>query len=210
MNVLIFGATGRTGLYLTQIALLNGHTVTALVRNPEAFTLTHANLKAVQGDVLDLRTVSNVIKGQDAVLSAIGEGIDNATQVRSRGMRNVIAGMLHNEVKRVIAIAGTGILMADAQTMIKDLPTFPEMYRGVSDEHFLVFDTLRNSGLNWTLFCPPMIPDGAPDGNYITSVDVPPENMQTITTGNLAYAMIQALEKSQFVGKRVGITGVMA
>lgn len=206
MNLLIFGASGRTGLYLTEMSLSKGHQVTVMLRNPQNFSLTHPNLSVIQGDVLDLRSVSSAVKGKDAVLSAIGEGIDAATQVRSRGIRNIVASMIHHEVKRIIAIAGTAVLLADNQTMVKDLPAFPELYRPLAEEHFIVFDTLRSSGLQWTLFCPPMIPDGAPDGNYITSAEFPPENMQQITTGNLAHAMIQELENPQMTGKRVGIT----
>ncbi len=206
MNILLLGASGRTGLYLTEFALANGHQVTVMLRTPQNFSVSHQNLTVVQGDVLDLRAVSSAVKGKDAVLSAIGEGIDAGTQVRSRGIRNIVASMIHHEVKRIIAIAGTGVLMADAQTMIKDLPTFPEAYRPVSEEHFVALDTLRNSGLQWTLFCPPMIPDGKSDGQYSTSTDFPPANMQQITTGNLAHAMIQELENPQYIGKRVGIT----
>ena len=35
----IFGATGRTGLLLVQQALAKGHSVAAVVRNPEKFQL---------------------------------------------------------------------------------------------------------------------------------------------------------------------------
>ena len=35
----VFGATGRTGLVLVQQALAKGHSVTAVVRNPEKLQL---------------------------------------------------------------------------------------------------------------------------------------------------------------------------
>ena len=35
----IFGASGRTGVHLVQQALAKGHSVTAVVRNPEKFQL---------------------------------------------------------------------------------------------------------------------------------------------------------------------------
>lgn len=209
MNVIIFGGSGRTGLYLVNMALEQGYNVTVFLRNTQGFSITHPNLQLIQGDVLDLRIVSMAVKGQDAVISAIGEGIDAATKVRSRGSRNIVASMLHHQLNRIIAIAGTGVLNADASgNLIMNSPSFPEMYRLVAEEQFLVYDTLKNSGLQWTLYCPPYIPDGDPSGSFITSEDFAPENMQSITTGDLALSIIDTLKNNSFIGKRVGITNL--
>lgn len=47
MKIAVVGATGQTGQYLVNQALLQGHVVTALVRNPGKLTVTHENLKAI-------------------------------------------------------------------------------------------------------------------------------------------------------------------
>lgn len=72
MKLLIFGASGKTGRELVKQSLAQGHEVTALVRNPAKFSLTHQSLHVVQGDILRYETVESAMRGQDAVLSALG------------------------------------------------------------------------------------------------------------------------------------------
>lgn len=45
MKIAVLGATGQTGQELVHQALQQGHTVTAIVRNPAKLTVTHDNLK---------------------------------------------------------------------------------------------------------------------------------------------------------------------
>lgn len=72
MRLLIFGANGKTGRQLVEQSLAQGHAVTAFVRNPAKFNVTHPNLQIVQGDILNYDAVERAVRGQDAVLSALG------------------------------------------------------------------------------------------------------------------------------------------
>jgi NAD(P)-dependent dehydrogenase (short-subunit alcohol dehydrogenase family) len=49
MNVLIMGATRGIGLQLLKQALEHGHTVTALVRDLQRFSIQHDRLKVIKG-----------------------------------------------------------------------------------------------------------------------------------------------------------------
>lgn len=75
MDLLIFGATGRTGRALVAQALARGHVVTAFARNPSKVRVTHSDLRVAKGDILDYTSVEAAIKGQHAVLSALGVGL---------------------------------------------------------------------------------------------------------------------------------------
>ena len=74
MKLLILGATGSTGQQLLTRALDQQHEVTVLVRNPSKLNSQHQQLKIIKGDVLDEATLTDALKGQDAVLSALGTG----------------------------------------------------------------------------------------------------------------------------------------
>jgi putative NADH-flavin reductase len=72
MKLLVFGATGGTGIQLVQQALQQGHVVTAFARDPRKIKLTHDNLRVVRGDILQPESVETAMAGQDAALSALG------------------------------------------------------------------------------------------------------------------------------------------
>src|SRR5436190_19893227 len=71
-RVLIVGATGGTGRQLVAQALERGYAVTAFVRDPSRLQLDHPQLTVIQGDVLDYGSVEAAMRGQEAVLSALG------------------------------------------------------------------------------------------------------------------------------------------
>src|SRR5713226_2278903 len=72
MNIVIFGANGRTGQLLTKQAVAEEYAVTAVTRHPETFPLRNARLQVMGGDVFDLFSVERAVAGQDAVLSTLG------------------------------------------------------------------------------------------------------------------------------------------
>jgi len=69
MNIAVFGATGKTGLEIVKQTLEGGHNVTAFVRDPARLAIANKNLHLVTGDVFDIASVAQAIKGQDAACS---------------------------------------------------------------------------------------------------------------------------------------------
>ena len=110
MRVLVIGATGGTGRELVQQALAGGHHVTAFVRNPAKLQIEHANLRVAQGDVLDYATVESAMRGQDAVLSALGHRrFFYPAKIQSEGMRNILEAMKTCDVPRLFCETALGI-----------------------------------------------------------------------------------------------------
>lgn len=48
MKIAVLGATGQTGQFLIKQALEQGHTVTAIVRNPAKLAVHNDNLKVIK------------------------------------------------------------------------------------------------------------------------------------------------------------------
>ena len=61
MKLLIFGSAGGTGRQLVEQALAQGHAVMAFTRDPAKLDIKHANLKVVQGDVMDFTSVEKAV-----------------------------------------------------------------------------------------------------------------------------------------------------
>lgn len=109
-RVLIVGATGGTGRQLVGQALERGYAVTALVRNPSKLQLEHPQLSIIQGDVLDYISVEKAMRGQEAVLCALGhKRFFYPTFILSEGTRNLLRAMEAQGVRRLVCESSLGI-----------------------------------------------------------------------------------------------------
>src|SRR5690349_23950097 len=80
-KILVVGATGGTGRLIVGEALARGYDVSALVRSPDkAKSLKGAKL--IIGDVRDEKALRQALKGQDAVISALGTPASPFREVR--------------------------------------------------------------------------------------------------------------------------------
>ncbi len=109
-RILIVGATGGTGRELVEQALERGHAVTALVRDPARLPIEHPRLTVVRGDVLDESSVHMAMRGQDAVLSALGhKQYFRPSRILSDGTRNILQAMDAHGVRRLVCETSLGI-----------------------------------------------------------------------------------------------------
>lgn len=208
MNIIIFGATGMVGKELVKQALHNGHHVKAFGRNVFTEDLPkNDNLELVQGALFDEGQVLKAIRGTDAVLSALGGATTDTDVTRSLGMKNIVAQMQKAGVKRIVALGGMGSLNADEDTLILDTPEYPAAFVHVSKEHYKAYEFLKASNLDWTFVCPGDIINGEATGHFVTNADYPPaENKNQVYSGDLALFMLKQLSKTDYIGKRVGIS----
>ncbi len=208
MTLTIFGATGMVGLELVKQALHKGHTVKAFGRN--VFTTRfprNDKLGLVQGALFDEGQVGNAIKGSDAVLSALGGAFDGTDKSRSLGMKNIVEQMEKEEVNRIVAVGGMGVLDAPGGGLLMDEPDYPPEYLPVGKEHLQAFHFLEKSTLQWSFVCAPNLINAPATGEFLTTADVnPPESKFRINMGDLCLFMLNELGKNQYVKKRIGIS----
>ena len=82
MNVLVVGATGSIGCLVVEEALLQGHTVRALVRTPGKSRRLPPKAEVVRGDVTRPETLPGAVDGIDAIVFTLGS--DGAGKVGPR------------------------------------------------------------------------------------------------------------------------------
>ena len=168
MRILIVGGSGPTGRQLVHQALARGYRVTALVRRPESFKLTHEHLTVVRGDVLDPAAVDAAVAGQEAVLSTLGhKRWMIPTRILSAGTANVLAAMKTRGVRRFVCVTSLGVgdswwRMGLYYTLFV-LPVILQFY---------FWDKLRQerlvraSGLDWTIVRPGALTNGRARGTW--------------------------------------------
>jgi nucleoside-diphosphate-sugar epimerase len=105
-HVAVFGATGKIGQQVVGQLLAAGHTVTAYVRNPAKFSLSHPQLTVVAGELDDAAGVARAVAGADAVISALGPSLRRGatgTPVTD-GTRTIVAAMRDAGVRRFVGL----------------------------------------------------------------------------------------------------------
>lgn len=107
MRIVILGATGATGKLAVRFALEAGHSVTAVARNVSAAAAelgSHPQLTIVRGDVYDAASMGPILRGHDAVVSALGQRGLDPRAIYSRATPAVVEGMKHAGVRRLVVV----------------------------------------------------------------------------------------------------------
>src|SRR2546425_1444832 len=167
-RVLIVGATGGTGRQLVAQALERGHMVTVLARTPAKLRMTHERLQVLQGNVLDYASVEAAVRGQDAVVSALGhKRYFGPTRILSEGTRNLLRAMEAQGVPRLICETSLGIgNSAGRMGLYYTLFVIPVILP------FYFWDKARQerllaaSGVDWVVVRPGALTNGAKRGRY--------------------------------------------
>lgn len=201
-NIIVLGATGRTGFQVVKRGLERGHRVTAFVRDAKKFNLLHPNLKVVTGDAMIQQDVTKHMKGMDGVVNALSS---DESSHRLVFINNIINAMREHKVKRIIAIGGIGALQASEHLKVYETTTFPKEYIEVTQAHVRVLDALLTSRNEFTFVCPPMIKEGERTGVYKTQDRYPTQGWN-ILSGDLADFIVHELDENKFVGRKVGIS----
>jgi putative NADH-flavin reductase len=210
MKVSIFGASGATGILLTERCLAAGHAVTALLRTPETFPYRD-KVSVVRGNVFDPLAVGRVVEGADLVLSAIGARSLHREDVLERGIPIIVAAMQQAGIRRIIALGSAGAL----SDSLKKQPAWRSWFvQKIVYNTFLKWPvasqvaqwkTLSTSGLDWTMVMPPMLTNGPARGIYRVDGDALPRHGMRISRSDVADFMMQQIGNPQWAGKGVYI-----
>jgi uncharacterized protein YbjT (DUF2867 family) len=215
MKVLVIGANGATGKLVTADLIDRGHTVSAFVRRPGAMGDLSHNVNEVVGDVMDPTALDRAVPGHDAVVVTLGirenpflvrfrGASGTASEVRSRGTRNVIEAMARHGVDRLVVQSthGVGTTFDDLSWSFKlffRLILQPQIEDSERQESMV-----RRSDAEWVLVRPVGLTDdeagdilASPDGK-IRSMNVPRRSV--------AGVLVDAMERPDWIGKAVSVS----
>jgi putative NADH-flavin reductase len=214
MKLVVFGATGNVGQRVAAEALRRGHEVTGVVRDPDSVRSPDPRVRLVKGDATNAESVAQVVRGADAVVSAISPR-PNARGLPAPSLqenaRALTKGLRAADVKRVLYVGGASSLEVAPGKALADMPDFPEAYRAEAREGREALGVFRNEakGLDWTYLSPAAeIAPGKRTGKYRTTDDrllVDDNGKSFISFEDYAVAVIDELEKPQHVAKRFGV-----
>ena len=197
MRITVFGASGRTGRSLVEQALEDGHEVAAFVRDASSFGLPGDRLDVHEGDARDPEAVAEAIRGSDAVISVLALSKADDEPEYSHATRAIVEAAKAEGVRRVVVTANHDVFGDDEVT---------GEFAAHAREHRRNRETLRASGLDWTILAAGWVVDEPAAGTYEATVDGRAPGRK-ITPPELAKAALDALARDDWVGHIVGVTG---
>lgn len=211
MKIVLFGATGMIGSRIAAEALGRGHRVTAVARDPRKLEGGDPRLEVVVGDVLSADSVAEVVRGADAVVSAVGPGLAPGAdpQMLAASSHSLIEGLKRAGVKRVIVVGGAGSLEIAPGVQLVDTPEFPEAWKPgalAARDALKVWRGEAAAELEWTYFSPAaLIEPGERTGAYRTGTEqlvADEQGNSRISAEDYAVALVDELERPSHVRAR--------
>jgi putative NADH-flavin reductase len=206
MRFFILGATGKTGTQLVDLALENGHSVTAFVRSPQK--LSHRpGLTVLQGSPADVPSMAQAMAGHDAVFSVLAPGASEILGPPSKRTwsmagyaQNIVQAMEMAGVKRLLAFSSAGLF--PGQSLFVRLLSFPARHH-IADLKAME-EVYEASSLEWTLLRPTWLGAGNSEAYRVAAGALPPGSKAMHFRG-LAKFMLDAAAAASHGNQLLGI-----
>jgi putative NADH-flavin reductase len=209
MKILVVGASRGTGLFTVKEALARGHEVSALARNIESLP-DHPSLHELRGNALDTGDVTAAVRGQDAVIVALGASplaMRKPLTLYSESTRLVIAAMKEHGVRRLVVLSARGAGdSAQLFNPVQRLVVRHVLLRHNYDDHERQEQLAKESGLEWVIARPTRLTNGPAKRRFKAESEqraVP----SSISRADSAVFMVDAVEDDRWVRKTVLLGG---
>jgi putative NADH-flavin reductase len=207
MQLLIFGASGGTGLQLVSQALEQGHHVSAFVRQPASITTQHENLSVVQGDITDEKSVAAAMPEHDAIISALGTR-SGQQPVLAEGTRIILEAMNDAGIRRSIWVSsfGAGDSLEQMGWVARNVvvPLFLKQALIEKDRQERI---IMGLGQDWLIARPGGLTDGPRTGVYREITDTKTAvGRPSISRADVADFVLKNLTDTRYLRCAVGLT----
>lgn len=200
MNILIAGATGKTGLRLVEQLNEKGHSAIALVRESSDTGSLAADVSLRLGDLNDLQ--KGVCDGCDAVIFAAGSGGSTGPEMTDKvdrdGAKRLIDLAVEAGVSRFVMLSSAG---ADNPDPESELGHYLQA-KHEADEH------LKASGIDYAIVRPVSLTDDDGTRDMRFGDDVDPKGKAA--RGDVAAVLANAVVDSEWTGKALLMQSVLA
>lgn len=178
-SILLIGGHGHVARALTPLLTAAGHTVTAVIRNPDQVAaLTAPGVEPVVADIetLDIDGFTALISGHDAVIWSAGAGGGNPDRTRAVDLDAAVhsmQGALAAGVRRYLMVSWSGSRLDHGVPQSQPFFHYAQA-KTIADA------VLRDAGLDYTIIAPgPLTHDDATgvfgpagDGENVPRADV--------------------------------------
>ena len=199
MKIAVVGATGRTGLQVTEQALARGDDVIALARHPGTLPRQGPGMVSAAVDVLDRAVLADTLAGAVAVVSALGIGASRQpTVVYSEGTANLLHAMDAHGIRKLAVISAVPAGPRTEQPFVQRrmiIPVLERVFGATYADMRRMEALLRGSDLDWVCLRPPRLVSKKATGRYRLDASRPLPRARSITCADLATALLDSLTR---------------
>jgi putative NADH-flavin reductase len=194
MNILVLGASGKTGRQVLDQALAAGNTVTAFVRDPEK--LDRDDVAVAIGDARNVDDLRKALGGQDAVISTLGTGLNPNKRLIEGSTEALLEAMHSTGVKRLVMLSTFAASPTYIATGIMKLANIA--MKGIVTDKTAGETLLKRSDIDWTIVYASRLTDGPRTSGYRTVVGTLTD-VGTISRADLADALLSTVSDATSV-----------
>jgi uncharacterized protein YbjT (DUF2867 family) len=210
MKITVFGATGGIGGHVVRQALAAGHNVTAVVRDPARFDVSHPALEvATVPGLTDPEVLRPVLEASDAAISGVGPRGRKDGPIASSTTRGILRAMEASGVRRFVAVSAVPVgPVPKGESFVNRrilLPFISAFARDVYVDLAEMEDEIRRSTTEWTIVRPPKLVNKPLSGKYRTIVGGNVPRGYTISRADVAHLMLRVLEQPETIKQVIGI-----
>ena len=188
MNILVLGASGKTGRQVLDQALAAGNNVTAFVRDPEK--LDRDDVAVAIGDARNVDDLRKALGSQDAVISTLGTGLNANQKLIEGSTEALLEAMRSTGVKRLVMLSTFAASPTyKAKGMMKVASV---VMKGTVADKTAGETLLKRSDLDWTIVYATRLTDEPRTGRYRT-VEGTMTGVGTISRADVADALLSTL-----------------
>lgn len=197
MRIALIGASGNAGSRILAELSRRGHRVTAMARDASRIAAA-PGVVAVSADIEDVDGLAAVLRGHDAVVSAV--------RFAASDPASLIAAVERSGVRRYLVVGGSGSLEVAPGKRLMDTPDFPAPYRGEAQAGAAFLDELKaNESLEWTFLSPSAVfSPGERTGTFRLGQDelLTGDKGSRISFEDYAIALVDEIEQPRHVRRR--------
>ena len=209
MRIAVVGASGWLGGTIAREALSRGHQVTAIGRDRDRLAAIEG-AQVITADATDADAIADAVTGHDVVVLSVTDRSGPDRSIIPRVAEVMIEAVPRAGVPRLAMMGGGGSLLKPDGSRYVDEPGFPDQYKPEALAQAQALALLRTAPdtPDWTYLSPPphtLIPGDKRGGYDVRGDDRPVQDSNgesAITSGDLAAAMVDELERPQFSRRR--------
>jgi putative NADH-flavin reductase len=201
MQLLVIGASGRTGRHFIERAVSHGHRVAALIRKTSALTPCDG-LEIIYGDPRDRNVLASVICGKDAVVSCLGQ-TSRADDHLLRDSSSALIDASKDHVGLRYIVVSQGLQFPTRNPILVILQWVLARY--VADTAAME-GLIQRSPLDWTIVRPPRLLEGGLARGYRTNIGAMPPGRRSMQRADLAAFLLELVESRAHSRQIVAVT----